>query len=63
MLQYRLSTGADFCDAFVTSTDSSYLLAFLFDGKSRGGRALFRGCSRSGFQSQCRFQGVGHFVD
>jgi hypothetical protein len=38
MLQYRLqhvgnfrcdyATGADFCDAFVTSTDSSYLLAF-----------------------------------
>lgn len=49
MLQNRLqpvgnfrcdyATGADFCDAFVTSTDSSYLLAFLFDGKSRGGRA------------------------
>src|SRR5271163_2124217 len=35
----------------------------LVDGKSRGGRALFRRCSRSGFQSQCRFQGVGHFVD
>jgi hypothetical protein len=38
MLQYRLravgnfrcdyATGADFCDAFVTSTDSSYLLEF-----------------------------------
>jgi len=39
MLQYRLqpvenfrcdyATGADFCDVFVTSTDSSYLLVFL----------------------------------
>jgi len=50
MLQYRLqpvgnfrcdyATGADFCDAFVTSTDSSYLLVFLLtvnhDAAERG---------------------------
>jgi hypothetical protein len=46
MLQYRLqpvgnfrcdyATGADFCDAFVTSTDSSYLLAFQLLGFQTG---------------------------
>ena len=54
MLQYRLqpvgnfrcdyATGADFCDAFVTSTDSSYLLAFqplgLQTGQSEAGAQL-----------------------
>ena len=54
MLQYRLQpvgnfrcdygTGADFCDAFVTSTDSSYLLAFqqlgVQTGQSEAGAKL-----------------------
>jgi len=73
MLQYRLqpvgnfrcdyATGADFCDAFATSTDSSYLLAFLFDANHEAAERCFVAALDAGFQSQCRFQGVGHFVD
>src|SRR5277367_3836569 len=72
MLQYRLqpvghfrcdyATGADFCDAFVTSTDSSCLLAFLLTANHEAAERCFV-AARSGFQSQCRFQGVGYFVD
>jgi len=51
MLQYRLqpvgnfrcdcATGADFCDAFVTSTDSSYLLAFLLTANHEAAERCF----------------------
>src|SRR5580692_10095015 len=51
MLQYRLqpvgnfrcdyATGADLCDAFVTSTDSSYLLAFLLTANHEAAERCF----------------------
>ena len=51
MLQYRLqpvgnfrcdyATGADFCDAFVTSTDSLYLLALLLTANHEAAERCF----------------------
>jgi hypothetical protein len=73
MLQYRLqpvgnfrwdyAAGADFCDAFVTSTDSLYLLALLLTANDEAAERCFVAALDQAFQSQCRFQGVDHFAD
>jgi ABC-type multidrug transport system ATPase subunit len=70
--QYRLqpvgnfgcdyATGADFCDAFVTSTDSSYLLAFLLTANHEAAERCFV-AALDQLSKPMPFSGVGHFVD
>jgi hypothetical protein len=66
MLQYRLqpvgnfrcdyATGADFCDAFVTSTDSSYLLAFLLTANHEAAESCFVAALDQAFKANAVFK-------
>ena len=66
MLQYRLqpvgnfpcdyATGADFCDALVTSTDSSYLLAFLLTAKHQAAERCFVAALDQAFKANAVFK-------
>ena len=66
MLQYRLqpvgnfrcdyATGADFCDAFVTSTDSSYLLAFLLTANHEADERCFVAALDQAFKANAVFK-------
>jgi hypothetical protein len=66
MLQYRLqpvgnfrcdyATGADFCDAFVTRTDSSYLLAFLLTANHEAAERCFVAALDQAFKANTVFK-------
>ena len=66
MLQYRLqlvgnfrcdyATGADFCDAFVTGTDSSYLLAFLLTANHEAAERCFVAALDQAFKTNAVFK-------
>jgi len=66
MLQYRLqpvgnfrcdyATGTDFCDAFVTSTDSSYLLAFLLTANHEAAESCFVAALDQAFKANAVFK-------
>src|ERR1700685_3794510 len=66
MLQNRLqpvgnfrcdyATGADFCDAFVTSTDSSYLLAFLLTANHEAAVRCFVAALDQAFKANAVFK-------
>jgi hypothetical protein len=66
MLQYRLqpvgnfrcdyATGADFCDAFVISTDSSYLLAFLLTANHEAAVRCFVAALDQAFKAKAVFK-------
>jgi len=66
MLQYRLqpvgnfrcdyATGADFCDAFVTSTDSSCLLAFLLTANHEAAERCFVAALDRAFKASAVFK-------
>ena len=66
MLRYRLqpvgnfrcdyATGADFCDAFVTSTDSSYLLAFLLTVNHEAAERCFVAALDQAFKANAVFK-------
>ena len=65
MLQYRLQpvgnfrcddAGADFCDAFVTSTDSAYLLAFLLTANHEAAERCFVAALDQAFKANAVFK-------
>src|SRR6202021_1075103 len=66
MLQYRLqpvgnfscdyATGADFCDAFVTSTEPSYLLAFLLTANHEAAERCFVAALDPAFKANAVFK-------
>ena len=66
MLQNRLqpvgnfrcdyATGADFCDAFVTSTDSSCLLAFLLTANHEAAERCFVAALDRAFKASAVFK-------
>jgi hypothetical protein len=66
MLQYRLqpvgnfrcdyATGADFCDAFVTSTDSSCLLAILLTANHEAAVRCFVAALDQAFKANAVFK-------